>query len=287
MVASSKIGVVGSASSIGRILCKGLLPSAVEFKRGATTPTGRMLTSYQDIVPEDLSGLDVVVNCAGLTRGTPAELELANVDLIRGLANASRDAGVARMIHISSFSVYGNASNIGEGSPARPESAYGRSKLRGDEALLELSRPGFAPVALRLPTILNAMNPSGKVFALISAWQRIGWFPVPRGDVRRSMISTWLVARVIARLAGEDCTGIVHAADPVAFDFALAAKAIGGPARIVHLAPAMLLPLKLAAPGIYSSVYSDSLLDRQVNYSADMESDLESVLKSMASRKQS
>lgn len=289
MADAAKIGIVGSRSAIGQILHDELLEGAVGYRRGGHTRAGRELKSYQQLGPDDLAGLDLVINCAGATSGPDDTLERANVDLPRTLGLACREAGVKRIIHISSFSVYGPARRICETTPEQPVSAYGRSKLRGDEALAKLAGSDFAPLILRLPAILNAQKPSGKVSLLFSAWRRFGWFPVPRGDVRRAMISSRLAARAIARLAGDERAGIVHAADPADFTFALAARAMAlsgaGRARRAPLPAAMFTPVEKLAPRIHASLFSNSELDKRANYCADMESDLLGELAALASRR--
>ncbi|MDR0541246.1 MAG: dTDP-4-dehydrorhamnose reductase [Dysgonamonadaceae bacterium] len=89
----------------------------------------------------DIHPVDYVINCAAYTAVDKAEddLELCykiNCDAVRNLAEAS--AGKAKIIHISTDYVFDGQSNVPykETDPTHPQSAYGKSKLAGEEALL-------------------------------------------------------------------------------------------------------------------------------------------------------
>jgi len=191
-------------------------------------------------------------------------------------------------VHISSFSVYGDAERIGGATPEVPRSAYGRSKLRGDQALLEAGDGAFEPVIARFPAILDPLRPKGKVALLLSAWRRLRVLPVPARDIRRSMISTAMVADVLAELAAGHRSGIVLAADPVPFTFARAAQAIrkagGSRVHCARLPDFAFAPLRAAAPGLHASLFADSLLDPAANFARDRHSDLFAAIGAMVRR---
>jgi UDP-glucose 4-epimerase len=86
----------------------------------------------------------------------------------RRLAEAARDAGVARFIFASSESVYGPPPRecpCSEQTPPAPNGPYGRAKLEAEYALIEMHRRGeIEPVILRFAT------PLGPFYA---SWSRI------------------------------------------------------------------------------------------------------------------
>lgn len=93
--------------------------------------------------------VDVVINCAGYTDVERAEAEediafKANAEAVAVLAEAAKSRG-ATLIHISSDYIFdGTATEpIGESAAASPLSAYGRSKLAGELALLASGCPSI------------------------------------------------------------------------------------------------------------------------------------------------
>jgi nucleoside-diphosphate-sugar epimerase len=76
-----------------------------------------------------------VVNCAGLTAGSPDELAAANVTGTSALATAMIMAGLpARLVHLGSAAEYGSAepgTAVTESAPPRSVSSYGVTKLTG------------------------------------------------------------------------------------------------------------------------------------------------------------
>jgi dTDP-4-dehydrorhamnose reductase len=82
-----------------------------------------------------------IINTAAYTGVDKAELEPAAADLVNGdgpglLAGAARDAG-AGIVHFSTDYIFDGAATVpyAEDAPPKPLGAYGRSKLRGEEAV--------------------------------------------------------------------------------------------------------------------------------------------------------
>ena len=93
--------------------------------------------------------IDVVINCAGYTDVEKAETEedvafKVNAEAVAVLAEAAKSKG-ATVIHFSSDYIFdGTATEpYGESAAASPLSAYGRSKLAGELALLASGCPSI------------------------------------------------------------------------------------------------------------------------------------------------
>ncbi|MBL1105867.1 dTDP-4-dehydrorhamnose reductase [Streptomyces sp. 5-8] len=91
-----------------------------------------------------VTGHRVVVNCAAWTDVDGAERSEAAATAVNGtgvrhLAAACADSG-ALLLHVSTDYVFPGADRLPypEGAPTRPVNAYGRSKLAGERAVLEL-----------------------------------------------------------------------------------------------------------------------------------------------------
>jgi 2-alkyl-3-oxoalkanoate reductase len=103
-----------------------------------------------------LRGVDRVLHCAARCGpwGPAAEYESTNVRALQTLVRAALDAGVRRLVHVSSITVHGN--DVGgvadESAPLREEpNPYSRSKLAGERVLERMIRDDGAPVTIVRP----------------------------------------------------------------------------------------------------------------------------------------
>ncbi len=137
-----RIEVVGSRGQLGRELLDTL-------SRTGHQASGHDVDSVDIRSPESVATLldhvvpDAVVNCAAWTRVDAAEdaehaARTVNADGPRVLAKACRERDVL-LCHLSTDYVFdGTATSpIDETAPPAPRSAYGRTKLAGEEAVRE------------------------------------------------------------------------------------------------------------------------------------------------------
>ncbi len=102
-------------------------------------------------VDEAARGVDAIVHCAGLVKArNEDELRRVNVDGARNLAAAAKKHGVRRFVHVSSLEATGPSAEgaVPSVDQERPVTAYGRSKLAGEKAVLE-SKDHVHAVVLR------------------------------------------------------------------------------------------------------------------------------------------
>jgi nucleoside-diphosphate-sugar epimerase len=91
---------------------------------------------------------------AHLEKGVPDEyFWKVNVDETRRFVERNQRAGVNRFVHCSSVGVYGNIKNppADEDSPCYPDIAYEKSKLAGEQAVLEYARQQEFPLVIVRP----------------------------------------------------------------------------------------------------------------------------------------
>uniref|UniRef100_UPI0013F173FB NAD-dependent epimerase/dehydratase family protein n=1 Tax=Actinomadura roseirufa TaxID=2094049 RepID=UPI0013F173FB len=110
---------------------------------------------------------DVVVNCAGATRGTPAELVRGNVVAVANLVAALASAGgPVRLVQLGSAAEYGDAAPgtpVAESARPNPVALYGVTKLAGTElvrTVVERAAAGTADAPLDA-VVLRVFNPVG------------------------------------------------------------------------------------------------------------------------------
>jgi nucleoside-diphosphate-sugar epimerase len=101
-------------------------------------------------------GADAVVHTAAMVQedGSFAEFRRVNVDGTANVLNASREAGVARVVHLSSVMVYGFRFpfRVDESGPLRGENnPYCQTKIESEEVARRVHRPGRLDVVILRP----------------------------------------------------------------------------------------------------------------------------------------
>src|SRR6056297_2293806 len=163
---------------------------------------------------------DAVVNAAAFTAVDAAEAgedaaRAVNAEAPGAMARAAAEKGVP-FLHVSTDYVFSGAPGRAwrEDDPTGPLSAYGRTKLAGERAVLEAARAGGGEaVVLRTAWVFSA---TGKNF--VKTMLRLGaerpeltvvddqtGGPTPADDIARALVT---LAR--RRIAGEGEAGIFH-----------------------------------------------------------------------------
>lgn len=114
-----------------------------------------------------------------------------NANGARHIAEAALDAGIRRLVHVSSNSPFGTnphpADLFRQHEPFHPYLGYGASKMQGEIAVGEVARRGLDHVIVRPPWFYGPFQPPRQTtfFRLV----RAGRFPVlADGEQRRSMV---------------------------------------------------------------------------------------------------
>ena len=152
-------------------------------------------------LPAALAGVEAVVHAAGLIKArSAAEFDAVNA---RGTANLLAAIGQAapdlrRFVYVSSLAAHGPSEDGGPRPPEaepRPLTAYGRSKLAGEEAVRASPISGRA-VIVRPSVIYGPRDP-----ALLSFFQAVRWRVAPLlmgGHNRISIVYATDAARAVA-----------------------------------------------------------------------------------------
>lgn len=112
--------------------------------------------AINDVAPQ------VIVHLAGIT-GAACDVDLdrtraVNVDAVASIMRTVPQAGVSRVVFLSSSSVYGDsyASPVGESAEPQPRSHYARSKLAAEHEIASALTDGTDAIALR---VFNVYGP--------------------------------------------------------------------------------------------------------------------------------
>jgi nucleoside-diphosphate-sugar epimerase len=114
----------------------------------------------RDVAPSALEGFDAVVHLAALSNDPVGDInadwtyQINDIASVK-LAAAAKEAGVGRFVFASSCSMYGSAGQdelVSEDAPLRPLTPYAESKVRAEEAILDLASEEFTPVSMRNAT---------------------------------------------------------------------------------------------------------------------------------------
>ncbi|MFE6104079.1 NAD-dependent epimerase/dehydratase family protein [Streptomyces laurentii] len=179
MTESRSVLVLGGTGFLGRHLARTLTArgdTVVSASRGGpvrvdlTATPPRELTALLDRIRPD-----AVINASGRAwQATDQEMWEGNAQAVERLAEAMTALPYGpRLIHLGSVHEYGPGTP-GAGTPEdrvpAPVAAYGRSKLRGSEAVLEAARTaGLDAVVLRLGNVCGAGTPRGSLLGAIGA----------------------------------------------------------------------------------------------------------------------
>jgi nucleoside-diphosphate-sugar epimerase len=103
-----------------------------------------------------LKDLDICFHLASAHLETDVDEQYffkVNVQEARDFVQRCCEAGVGRFVHCSSVGVYGDIENppADEGSECNPDVAYERSKLAGEQAVMEFAREANYPVVVVRP----------------------------------------------------------------------------------------------------------------------------------------
>ena len=140
--------VLGAGGFIGRHMVNGLAASGFTVVAGMRRPRGlppnvghrQVDAGDKASLAAALEGMGAVVNCVA---SRPEEMLAAT----RVLAEV---AGQRRVVHLSSMSVYGNATGVvDEGSALTPVGDYGESKAESERVFLAHAKAGGEVIMLR------------------------------------------------------------------------------------------------------------------------------------------
>lgn len=275
--ARGAILVTGASGFVGRALCAHLLAAGwrVRGTRLACEPASSLSPGIDQVQVEPLGpdtpwaralqGIETVIHLAARVHQMSdasahplAEFQKVNTDGTRRLAVEAAQAGVRRLVFVSSVKVNGEESPLRytEDSPPLPRDPYGVSKWQAEQALrLVEAQRGLEVVVVR-PTLVYGPGVRANFLALMKALRAGLPLPLASIDNRRSLIYLGNLVHALAvcashpRAAGK--TFLVSDGEDVSTPELLraTASALGARARLFPFPPPLMqLAGRLAGKG--------------------------------------
>ncbi len=252
---ATPVAVTGASGFVGSHLVEALVRARVRPRVLLRDPSRLppTLRGVVDVVRGDLEdataletllrGAGTVLHLAGLVRA-PREAEFDRVNragtrrLVEARNEASPDALIAYVSSLAAAGPSHETAGKRPDAPAEPISAYGRSKLAGERAVIA---GGGRWVIVRPPAIYGPRDIDVLQFFRLAAR---GVVPIPAGERWVTLTHVADVVRGILAAAGGESTGrVLHLGDPLPQrmdDLVRALARAGGlRARVVPVPPAL------------------------------------------------
>jgi nucleoside-diphosphate-sugar epimerase len=217
---SPVVVVTGANGLVGAAVCRALAERSAQVRavvrRAGSAPALDGVTEHVgDFADEDLArtvteGADAVVTTVHPMGSSHEVQHRVGVEGTPVLARAARDAGVARLVHVSTAAVYDRSAGIGdvaEDGALLPDGSgdYPDTKNATDAALARVG--GLTTVLVRPPAILGAGD--------TSIWNTLRPQQIRDGERRANPAQTWAWVHVddLAAFIAEVATGAVATAD--------------------------------------------------------------------------
>jgi nucleoside-diphosphate-sugar epimerase len=217
---SPVVVVTGANGLVGAAVCRALAERsaqvrAVVRRAGGAPALDRVTEHVGEFADEPFAravaeGADAVVTTVHPMGSSREVQHRVGVEGTPVLARAARDAGVARLVHVSTAGVYDRSAGVGdvaEDGPLLPEGSgdYPDTKNATDAALAQVG--GLTTVLVRPPAIMGAGE--------TSVWNTLRPQAIRGGDRRANPAQTWAWVHVddLAAFIADVATGAVATAD--------------------------------------------------------------------------
>jgi len=205
-----RILVTGATGFVGRYLCPLLAAQGYAVTAAVRSAPERGIDGVETVVqvgeigPDTawraaLEGQDAIIHLAARTHvmnetetDSEAIYERINVGGTTGLAKAAAEAGVRRLIYLSSVKALGESSGgepLTEETLPAPEDAYGRTKREAEKMLLQIIETSNLEVVILRPPLIYGPGAKGNLLSLLRACDK--GLPLPLGQIRnrRSLVN--------------------------------------------------------------------------------------------------
>ena len=171
-----------------------------------------------DLDTIDLSNIDAIIHLSALVHqmgGAEKEAyEKINVSQTIDLAKKANESGVKHFIFMSTVKVYGEETNAAytENTLCKPDDDYGKSKLKAENALLQMEDDTFRVSIIRTP-IVYGYGVKANIKNLVNMVSKIFILPFGGIENRRSMVYIGNLSYLINEIMQQQKSGIFLASD--------------------------------------------------------------------------
>ncbi len=192
-----KILLTGASGFLGNIIKTELEKDNIVYTLGRNNADFKFDLSIDNILFKDL--FDVVIHCAGITK-SESKYDFYNVNVVgtqRLLDGFSLNLLPAKLVFISSVSIYGILEDENLTSESNSNDLYAKSKLESEKIIQEwCNKRNVICTILRLPLVVGN-NPPGNLGAMIKGIKNRYYFNIGGGMAKKSMVLADDVAKVI------------------------------------------------------------------------------------------
>jgi len=166
----------------------------------------------------DLTHTDRVIHLSALVHqmgGAEKEVyEKVNVSQTLDLAKKAKKSGVKHFIFMSTVKVYGEETDniYKENTFCKPEDDYGKSKLKAENALLQMEDDTFKVSIIRTP-IVYGYGVKANIKNLVNLVSKISVLPFGSMNNRRSMVYIGNLCYLINEIVRQQKSGVFLASD--------------------------------------------------------------------------
>ncbi len=217
----------------------------------------------------DFVGYDVVFHVAGIAhRKEKSKLRdlynEVNFQLVKDTFIKAKNSNVKLFIFMSSMSVYGlNHGYIDLDTQCKPNTLYGKSKLKAEEFLLGSSN-NLTKVCILRPPIIYGRNSPGNFAKMIRFLMKIRIFPKSYG--KRSMLYVGNLAKFVEYCINNDISGIQHPQDNDYMKVSSIISVVSSEIKKnIYTIPYISIILKYLKPKLYYKIFDDLCYDRKLS----------------------
>lgn len=217
----------------------------------------------------DFRGAGSVINFAAIVHRPEVTgesvYERANYQLPLHLAEAAAEGGAEHFVQMSTVAVYGGAEDISLSTPCAPESPYGRSKLKADEALLGNQSGVFTVSVVRPSMVYGGGAAPGNMMKLIRLCDLPVPLPLRRTGNSRQFAYCGLVADALEKIVSKRAGGVFLVADrePVSTEklAEIIRAALGRPGMLFGLPAPLRRLLEKLKPSLCQKLFGSLRID--------------------------